>query len=553
MANVTIYSFNPTGIMKRFALNTDKRSILILLVSLVFLLYSFTATAQSGKLGNIDFPNSGKPEAQDDFIMGILLLHSFEYNDARSYFRKAQQIDNNFAMAFWGEAMTRNHPIWFQQDKSKALKALNKIALTPSERPGKVKFPVEKELIKAANILYGDGDKNTRDLNYMTFLADLHQQFPEDHEIACFYALSLMGSSHNGRHIPTYLKAAEVAQKVLRKNPKHPGALHYTIHAYDEPEHAHMGLHAANQYAKVAPGSEHALHMPSHIFVALGYWDRVVASNEAAWEAGEERFKRKKLSHAQRAYHSLLWLNYGYLQQNRPTEAKRLVEIIEDDVKYHTTGRAKVHLNQMRAAYLVHTKLWNSEIADIRMSLDGVGLVNSTLNLFVNGLVALNRGDLQKCEKIINQINRRRLKSNPETLDGDIAMCYAPGTMPRKAREARTALIFEMELNALLQARRGNAKAAEAILKEAVSLEDNLSFNFGPPVIVKPSHEAYGELLLKEKRFEDAMIQFEKVLERAPRRILALQGYALAAERSNHSDKAKEVRKLLEEIVNPPN
>ena len=526
---------------------------IILIVLLVFILNPAVSLAQERDLGNIDFPTSGKAEAQKDFIMGMLLLHSFEYDDAVEYFRAAQKKDPGFVMAYWGEAMTYNHPIWFQQEKNKAIKALNKIAPTPAARVKQCKLPIEKEFVKAADILYGDGTKKERDLRYSDFLADLHDKYPDNHEVACFYALSLMGSRHNGRHIPTYLKAAAVAEKVLKENPWHPGALHYTIHAYDEPTHAHLGLQVANTYSQVAPGSEHALHMPSHIFVALGMWDRVVVSNEESWEAGEERFQRKNLRHAQRAYHSLLWLTYGYLQQERFEEAKKMVDIIEEDAKHHTSGRAKVHLNQMRAAYLVNSREWDGEVADIKVGLGNVGLVNLSLNAFIDGMVALHRNDMATAKKKVEEIARIRKRNTPKTLDGDFTMCYAPGTMPKKTREARISLILENQLQASVLIKQGKKEEAEVILKETVELEAGTSFSFGPPIIAKPSSELYGEFLLADNRPGEALVQFEKVFERAPKRTLSLKGFAEAAGRSNNPVKAAEARDLLNQIVKTKN
>ncbi len=522
-------------------------------IIVIFILFLISTNAnlygQINKFGKINFPNSGKAEAQKDFEMGMLLLHSFEYNDARAYFRKAQKKDQQFAMAYWGEAMTHNHPIWFQQDRNKAINALKKIHIDPDKRLDEADLLAEKTLITAANILYGKGTKKERDMKYMAYLAEAYKRFSNNDEIACFYALSLMGSRHNGRHIPTYLKAAEVAGEVLTRNPEHPGALHYTIHAYDDPSNASRGLDAANAYAKVAPGSEHALHMPSHIFIALGYWDRVVASNEEAWEAGEYRFKTNGLAHSRRAYHSLLWLNYGYLQQGRYDKALATVEIIKDDYENHYTGRAKAHFNQMRAAYLVHTNLWNSDIADSKLTAQNIGTENEALNLFINGMLAMKNGQFDQSNTFVQELQKLGKKKSPKLLDANLTKCYAPGTMPKQTRKIRTVHIFEKSLHAMLLFEKGDHEKAETLLKEAVALEDNLSFSFGPPLIVKPSHEIYGEFLIAQKRYKEAVTHFEKVLERAPRRMMALKGLATAAEKADQTAKAKATKALLNEIA----
>ncbi len=516
---------------------------------LMFFISNIPLFSQMQNFGTIHFPNSGNAKSQSAFEMGMLLLHSFEYSDARENFKKAQQFDKNFAMAYWGEAMTYNHPIWFQQDKEKAVAALNKISRDPEGRILAANLKGEKLLLEAANILFGRGSKEERDVNYMNFLAKAHEQYPINDEIACFYALSLMGSRHNGRHIPTYLKAAEIAGKVLQRNPQHPGALHYTIHAYDEPTNAQRGLAAANAYAKVAPGSEHALHMPSHIFVALGYWDRVVASNEAAWEAGEHRFKTKDLAHSRRAYHALLWLNYGYLQQGNFDKAKACIEIMHGDYLNHYSIRAKTHLNQMRAAYLVHTDQWDSDIAKINLTIGKSRIENAALNLFVNGLVALKKGQLARVNSFVGEIHDLAQNGGTNLLDADMEKCFAPGTMPKQTRRNRTALIFGKSLEGLLLAKKGQHQKAEVLFKEATALEDNLSFSFGPPMIVIPSHELYAEFLLTQKRYKEAVVHFERTLERAPRRSLTLNGLYHAAMKANQLKKAEDTKALIQEIA----
>ncbi|MCF6223634.1 MAG: hypothetical protein L3J34_07890 [Flavobacteriaceae bacterium] len=151
----------------------------------------------------------------------------------------------------------------------------------------------------------------------------LNLKYPDNHEVKAFYALSLLGSVSDGRDDEIYGKGAKIAQGIIEENPNHPGALHYLIHSYDDPKHANLALDAAYSYAKVAPDASHALHMPSHIFVAMGMWDEVVKSNENSYQASVNRMERKKLDNDARGYHAFHWLEYGYLQQNRFEDAKK--------------------------------------------------------------------------------------------------------------------------------------------------------------------------------------------------------------------------------------
>ena len=120
---------------------------------------SLSIVAQNVGLGKIDFPTSGSEAAQEHFIKGTLLLHSFEYEDAAEAYQQAQKLDPGFAMAFWGEAMTHNHPIWHRQYQDKALSALEKLAPTPEERQDKAPTAKEKDWLKAVEILFGEGEK----------------------------------------------------------------------------------------------------------------------------------------------------------------------------------------------------------------------------------------------------------------------------------------------------------------------------------------------------------------------------------------------------------
>ena len=207
-------------------------------------------------LGVLDFPNSGSETAQAAFEQGILLLHSFEFDDSRSAFLEAQVIDPGFVMAIWGEAMTLNHPLWAAQDRDAALQALAKLP-PPDERNITAR---EQMYLDAVETLYGTGDKPLRDIAYMQAMQALYQAYPDDLDAASFYALSILGSVYE-RDFRTYMRAAAILEEVFAKEPRHPGEAHYLIHSYDDQVHAPLGLRAARVYAQIAPGAAHAQHM----------------------------------------------------------------------------------------------------------------------------------------------------------------------------------------------------------------------------------------------------------------------------------------------------
>ena len=226
-------------------------------------------------LGSLWFPNSGTSEAQDAFRRGVLLLHSFEYEPAAEAFRQAQEIDPDFALAYWGEAMTYNHPLWRDYDRQSAIAALERLEPTRQERRAKAGSEREKMYLDAVETLYADETsaaevKAERDRLYMEAMQSLHEAYPDDDEARAFYALSILGSTDGSRDFATYMRAAATAMPVFERNPQHPGAAHYIIHSFDDPIHAPLGLPAADVYADVAPNAAHSQHMTSHIFVALG-------------------------------------------------------------------------------------------------------------------------------------------------------------------------------------------------------------------------------------------------------------------------------------------
>ncbi|MDX1644325.1 MAG: hypothetical protein R3244_08220, partial [Thermoanaerobaculia bacterium] len=366
-----------------------RRFSLLTAVALVAALGS--ASAATNSLGRIDFPNSGAPAAQDDFLRGVLLLHSFEYDDARQAFQRAQEIDPDFALAHWGEAMTHNHPLWREQDRDAALAALADYAPTPEAR--RAKAPTEREAgyLAAVDLLYGEGDKLERDLAYSDAMGELAERYPDDLEARAFYALSILGTAQAERDFRIYMRAAAVAEEVFAANPLHPGAAHYLIHSYDDPVHAPLGLRAARVYDDIAPAASHAQHMISHIFVALGHWADSVDSNVRAYQVSKERREERDLQVDQLNYHALHWLQYSYLQLGRRDDARRILDLMRGYAEESGTSRALWHYAVMRA-------MWNVETLGADppppMGYDVLELAGVAQDLFADGLVSVRADDL---------------------------------------------------------------------------------------------------------------------------------------------------------------
>jgi len=492
-------------------------SALVLLTSVGVL-----AAPPQMELGTIDFPTSGSPKAQEHFIHGVLLLHSFEYGPAAEAFRTAQQADPDFAMAYWGEAMSYNHPVWGRQDRDAAMETLSRLAPTPEGRAAKAGTAEEKDWLGAIESLYaGDGDKYQRDFAYRDAMRRMHEKYPDDHEAAAFYALSLLGTSHDGRDVSIYMRSAAIAATVFKENPDHPGAAHYLIHSFDDPVHAPLGLPAARAYSVIAPAASHAQHMTSHIFVAMGMWDDVVAANEVARDVQDaQRAENGQGPNGCGHYNS--WLQYGYLQQGRLAAAEAEMNLCHETMLANP-GSSSGYFANMRARFIIDTQRWGGVdhwTAEVR------GPGPQANYDFANGLAAYKQGDLEGAREIAARLD---------------AAAARPGSQPSTG-------ILSAELTALLSLADGHADRAIDQLREATRLEENMPFEFGPPAVVKPSHELLGEVLLELERYGDAVVAFEDALARTPRRTASLVGLAHAAAAAGDSQKADEARAALHEI-----
>jgi hypothetical protein len=329
--------------------------------------------------------------------------------------------------------------------------------------------------------------------------------------------VALMGTCQFERNYAVYMRAAAVAEEVFAKNPEHPGAIHYLIHAYDDPVHAPLGLRATRVYAKVAGAASHAQHMPSHIFVALGMWDDVVSANIMSAKVADDRMKAKGLGPDARNYHALYWLEYGYLEQGRTADAERVLADVAQSAAQTKSGG---NLALMRATYAVETGSWDT-LGDLKM-VNG-GIVQNIAALTSLGMGELRRGDKESARKMLIEARAK------QTGGGEGPSHYAGGmAMPNSPNDRKQADIMTKELDAMLAWKAGKKDDALKTLSEAATAEDALTFEFGPPVPVKPVHELIGELLLEDGRKADARKEFEKALERAPGRRLSLRGLQAA-------------------------
>lgn len=480
------------------------------------------AQEPEARLGTLTFPNSGAPAAQRDFIRGVLLLHSFEYDAAARAFRAAQAIDPGFVMAHWGEAMTHTHPLWNEQDAAAARAVLARLGPTPAARAARAGTERERMYLEAVELLYGEGDKPARDSLYAHAMDRLATANPGDDEARAFRALALMGLGQGVRDVPTYVRAGAEALELHARHPGHPGAAHYVIHAFDDPVHAPLALPAARAYSRIAPGAAHAQHMTTHIFLALGMWDDVVAQNLVASGPDSTRW---------RPGHYTAWLGYGLLQQGRFDEARAHLRRLHDQLGPAGTTGARGYLVAMRAEYVVNSERWDAPELAWELALPASGwLPTRAADFYARGVAALHRGEPGSAES---------------ALAGVRALAGQAGT-GGEAELARAQVdITGDELDAQLRIHRGDTTAAFALLRAAASREEALPVEYGPPSVVKPSWELLGEVLMAAGRPAEAQAAFERSLELHPGRFLSLKGLAEAAQASGDAPAADRAVLLL--------
>lgn len=486
-----------------------------------------------GPLGTVSFPSSGSPAAQGDFLRGVAWLHSFGYEEAIDAFRTAQTIDPAFAMAYWGESLSFNQPLWFNEDAEQGRAALAKLGSTPAARVARARTVREQGYLRAVDALWGSGTKPARDRAYSDAMAALVTAFPDDDEAKAFYALSLLAMLPRGdASLPMRQKAGAIAEGIFARNPKHPGAAHYILHAYDHGSLAPKALPAARAYARIAPGASHALHMPAHTFVQLGLWDEAAASDQASWEASIAWVERRKASPALRDYHSLSWLQYEWTQQGRFARAAGALEIVDAAMKAlrptelvgghqyadssigRGTGPTALRNDRgsLRARYVIESERWSE--------MKGQATFDNIDELFALGMSAVKLGD----------------PARARAARGLFEKAAAPG-QDRELREQ--AAIMAKELEALVAAAENQMPQAFAAMDAAVALQAKMPKPIGRPYPVKGADELYGELLLQAGRAKDAIAWFERALARTPNRSRAVLGLARAAAKAGDAAKSR--------------
>jgi tetratricopeptide (TPR) repeat protein len=486
------------------------------------------------EVGSVHFSTSCQPALANNFNRAVALLHSFQYEQARQAFTDVLGKDPQCAMAQWGVAMSHYHGMWGNGDTAAGAIALGQaeqIAASNSKTTAR-----EKAYIDAlAEVFREDGkDSAAHGQAFEQKMGEVQTAFPQDTEAAIFHALTLaIAAPKTDKTFANQRKCGEILEPIFARQPRHPGIAHYMIHCYDNPVLAERGLGAALLYAKIAPASAHANHMPSHLFTRVGSWDESIASNtkSEALAAAAEATSANGEARDQRL-HAMDYLEYADLQSGRIKQAKAVLD--DMNALPPVTGLTLTGgyaLAAIPARYAIELGDWE-QASQLGVREDGV-LWAQAITWAAIGMGSARCKNLDRASQAEQKLATLRDAITKQNNS------YWSDQVELQRREV-AAWIAE-----------GNGKSADALelARSAAKLEESMDKAAVTPGAITPAREMLAELLLREHRPQESLAEYQSVLKIAPNRFDALYGAANAAEAAGDSVAARQYFRKLTEIA----
>jgi hypothetical protein len=487
------------------------------------------------KLGSVHFATSCNDIAQKEINRAVALLHSFQFSRAIEGFNAVLGEDATCAIAYWGIALSDWSNPFAPGQKDQGQLQLGRQSAERGKELG-AKTERERAYIAAVGKLYSDFEntpQQVRLLAYRDAMGEIAAKYRADHEAQIFYALALaVAEDPADKTYAERLKAGAILEKLFAEEPTHPGLAHYIIHAYDVPALAGRALVAARRYATIAPDAPHALHMPSHTFTRLGYWQESIDSNVAAAAAARRQGQTAEELHASD------YETYAYLQAAQDVAAARIVNSLPQiesrfDPKAVLIGAGPPSagyfaLAAIPARYALERQDWQQ--AEQLALRESPFPYTDAITWFARGLGAARLGHAAAADEAATALKRIQ-----ERL--------------QKANElywARQVEIQELAVAAWSALAAGEKEEALRQMESAAELEDGTEKSAVTPGPLSPARELLGEMLLQIKEPAKALEQFERTLQKEPRRFRSLYGAARAAQLSGGSDTSQRYfRELL--------
>ncbi len=501
---------------------------------------------RSEKLGLVQFNVSCNQKARKQFNHAVAWLHSFEYEEAEKAFTEVTVMDQECAMGYWGIAMSNYHPLWAPPTAAELKKGWSAVQKAKAARAG---TPREQAYIAAMETFYKDFDKldhRERAFAYSDAMKQVHRLNPSDHEAGVFYALSLIatGMMSPDKSYTREKEAARILNRILAREPQHPGVAHYLIHSYDYPALAQLALPAARSYAKIAPASAHAQHMPSHIFIRLGLWQEAISSNLDAEAAAKAFAVRNQISGAwDEQLHAMDYLAYAYLQRAQDTRAAEVLDELRRMQKVEPpTFKVAYAYTAIPPRYALERRQWK-EAANVAVPTGELG--EFLLNRFpwakghlhfARAIGAARSGDTVAARREVDELSAIRQKLIEVKGDYDWA---------------RQADIQRLTASAWVEYAEGKHEESLKLARTAADLDDATEKHPVTPGSILPARELLGELLLELKQPVAALQEFERSFRSTPNRFNGLYGAARAARLAGNQKSAKTYYQKLLALTSP--
>ena len=485
--------------------------------------------AEFERIGSFDFPTSASGQVQEHFLLGVGYLHSFGFVQAQNEFRRAQELDPDFAMAYWGEVFTYQHPFFGGPSQGPA-DALARLGRTAEERLAKAPTELEKGFLRAAEAYaLAPGDMPAKRTAWMNAMLEVFARYPDNDEVKAFTTVAMLAGATADRdnRERINMRAGALGMELFKKNDDHPGAAHYVIHAFDDPVHAPIALEAAWKYADIAPAVSHARHMPTHIFIQHGMWEQVSLWNDSAFEVAKELWQPGDSADPQN--HASDWGQYGDLQLWDLERSAQWIARAEQTLRENPDhARSRNTLKTMLARHTIETEQWQT--GEYSEDLTGD-------ELLALGLSAANLGELALARNAANRLHTLSTQNN-----NNDALRIAANEIAGLVlfREAQTDI-------AAGRSTTGNNKQQQALtlLEEAVTIAESGPLPNGAANPLKPAHELAGEMLLAANQATVAAEMFDKSLQRTPNRPRSLLGAARAHRALGHDAVAADLYRAL--------
>ncbi len=481
---------------------------------------AFPPWQQGKNLGQLEMPaTTSDDNAYRHFQTGVKLLHTYEFPEAIWSMREAQRLDPGFAMAYWGEIIASRMLVWYATNEHLGMSALQRM-------DANVDFsrlsPLETGFIDAARELISPNPKMLKPYEkgspYWQFrnkMAELHQTFPDDHDVKVFYGYSILGTRRGVRDFDTNRKAIELFTSVLAENSQHPGALHYLLHATENPVQSYLGRVAAETFAKVSSASIHALHMPSHYYITLGDWQNVIDINRHALQKSQQRAIDLNLSADTWEFHGQGWVIYGLLQQGKQKEALKEINILYRAFANNPSYTVRRYLLFARAGFLVDSDIDSPEHIRVKqVSIEYEDMVSAAVgaDILARAYIAWQHNNKEEMNLAIADYQ--------QLIQNDLSGLSPP--------ENDATFIMALQTKALNELLKGRMEYGEKMLRKSAEIEDRMIHEHGIPLVVKPANELYAEYLLQQENYGEALLYYKKALTYFPKRKSALRGQAIA-------------------------